>query len=251
MGNYRKEVRDVLELLSAMVQGFDPDGLDIYFSTSSEKLKARTNQQALKFFDDHAPYGFPDFRERFSTIIERFQSQLGKRNMFSLMRHPNSTPKIGPRRLSLYVLTDGIWQPKTTLVREIKTLVARLLESKLPDKYIGIQFIRFGHDEGGKRRLQTLDAGLNKLGLELYVFSYVRNSLILSVFIQLVWYRLIMLFGNITLYADGNHYFRDIVDTTSAEGNVWKMLLGAVNYWFDDDDDDDDGDLNEENSETP
>ena len=31
---------------------------------------------------------------------------------------------------------------------------------------------------------------------------------------------------------------RDVVDTTSADGNVWKMLLGAVNDWFDDDHDD-------------
>ena len=30
---------------------------------------------------------------------------------------------------------------------------------------------------------------------------------------------------------------RDVADTTSADGNIWKMLLGAVNDWFDDDHD--------------
>lgn len=28
---------------------------------------------------------------------------------------------------------------------------------------------------------------------------------------------------------------RDIVDHTYWDGNVWKMLLGAVNDWYDDD----------------
>ncbi|KAL9033583.1 MAG: hypothetical protein Q9180_005869, partial [Flavoplaca navasiana] len=34
----------------------------------------------------------------------------------------------------------------------------------------------------------------------------------------------------------------DVVDTTSADGNVWKMLLGAVNDWYDNDGDSDDDD---------
>lgn len=29
---------------------------------------------------------------------------------------------------------------------------------------------------------------------------------------------------------------RDIVDTEPYNGNVWKMLLGSVNDWLDDDD---------------
>ena len=29
--------------------------------------------------------------------------------------------------------------------------------------------------------------------------------------------------------------FRDIVDHTYWDGNVWKMLLGALNNWYDDD----------------
>lgn len=29
--------------------------------------------------------------------------------------------------------------------------------------------------------------------------------------------------------------YSDIVDTTPANGNIWKMLHGAINSWFDDD----------------
>ena len=33
----------------------------------------------------------------------------------------------------------------------------------------------------------------------------------------------------------GTSAYRDAIDTTSADGNVWKMLLGAVNDWYDND----------------
>lgn len=33
----------------------------------------------------------------------------------------------------------------------------------------------------------------------------------------------------------GADLFRDIVDTEPANGNVYKMILGAINPWFDDD----------------
>ncbi len=49
----------------------------------------------------------------------------------------------------------------------------------------------------------------------------------------------------------------DIVDTEPSDGNVWKMLLGATDRWFDDDeieveddDEDDDEDEDEDHSKT-
>lgn len=126
MAQYRQEVRRVLELLSALVQPYDPDGLDLYFSTSNTRLRPKSNKEMLDCFDQRPFYGIPDFRDRFSTIIQRFQDQLGKKNLFSKVRHPKSTPSKGPRRLSLYVLTDGVWQPKGELVEEMRTLVDQL-----------------------------------------------------------------------------------------------------------------------------
>jgi hypothetical protein len=35
---------------------------------------------------------------------------------------------------------------------------------------------------------------------------------------------------------------KDIVDTEPSYGNVWKMLLGTIDPWFDGDDGDDDDD---------
>ncbi|KAH8764701.1 hypothetical protein F5882DRAFT_247628, partial [Hyaloscypha sp. PMI_1271] len=59
---------------------------------------------------------------------------------------------------------------------------------------VGIQFIRFGNNFAGQKRLKRLDDNLTveKAGVKI-----------------------------------------DIVDTEPSKGNVWKMLLGAINPWFD------------------
>ena len=163
MRPHRKRVEEVLELLATLTQPYDPDGLDLYFSTGPTKLRPDTPEKFLKYLRDRPAQGRPDFRQRFAKIIEDYQSRFGKRNALSLteMIHPNSTPPRGPRPLSLYVLTNGVWDPKCTLITEVERLFALLQEHKYPNKYVGIQFIRFGNDREGKNRLKTLDARLD------------------------------------------------------------------------------------------
>jgi len=100
------------------------------------------------------------------------------------------------------VLTDGRWQGGNAQLRDVARAVEHIVKfldsSQAPDKKVGIQFIRFGNDEVGKQRLKYLDAEMPKV-------------------------------MNLT---------QDICDTTSAEGNVWKMMLGSINSTWDGDDDD-------------
>ena len=159
-----EKVEEVSELLATLTQPYDPDGLELYFSRESGKLRPKNPQKFMKYVKERPAHGRPDFRQRFAKIIEDYQSRLVKSNYMARLRHPISTPSKGPRPLSLYVLTDGVWDPKCTLITEVKHLVALLKEHNSPKKYVGVQFIRFGNDREGKKRLNTLDA---RLGLEL------------------------------------------------------------------------------------
>ena len=47
-----------------------------------------------------------------------------------------------------------------------------------------------------------------------------------------------LIISEICRYANNKHFYSDIVDTTPADGNIWKMLLGSINDWADDDDED-------------
>ena len=166
MGRHRAQARKVLELLSYMLGPTDPDGLDLYFATYPKKLKPGGCYAMLEEFDKRPATGSADMRQRFANILEDYQGKFGKTNIFGKLRHPNSTPLKGPRRFTLYVLTDGVWRPHTTLVEEVKTLVKHMTTHNIPNKHIGIQFIRFGDSRKGKKRLNRLDSK-SKLGVEL------------------------------------------------------------------------------------
>lgn len=165
---YRPQVRKVLELLSYMLGPTDPDGLDMYFTTHPKKLKPGNSYAMLTEFDKRHATRFSDIRQRFANILEDYQKRFGKRNVFSRLRHPNSTPSKGPRKYTLYVLTDGAWHQSVTLTDEMRTLVKHLTDHNIPNKHIGIQFIRFGNDPQGIRRLKRLDSK-RRLGVARYV----------------------------------------------------------------------------------
>lgn len=160
MRPHYEKARKVTELLASLTEPYDPNGLDLYFATDAKNYKPKGNRKVLRLFDEHPPKGLADMRARFASILELYQDQFGKSNTLSKILHPKSTPSKGPRRLSLYVLTDGVWDPECTLVTEIKALVTALQKADMPNKHIGIQFIRFGDSPLGIRRLDTLNSGL-------------------------------------------------------------------------------------------
>ena len=231
MALHRTKVEGVVELLSSLTAPYDPDGLDLYFSTEAGKQRPKSPEEFLRHLQDRPAKGLPDFRQRFATIIEKYQSKFGKTNTFSKWLHPKSMPSKGPRALSLYVLTDGIWDPNCTLITEVKNLVGLLVAHNSPNKHVGIQFIRFGNDAVGRKRLRHLD---DKLGLELYV-ALCQHLQVTVIHLSLTLPTVLATHNILT----GTSASRDTIDTTSADGNVWKMLLGAVNDWYDNDPDED------------
>ena len=89
---------------------------------------------------------------------------------------PKTPPAKGPRKLSLYVLTDGVWETRADLQQVIRTLVDNLIQHNHTNKQIGIQFIRFGNDDRGIKRLERLDSGLN---VQMYDFTTTSSALYL------------------------------------------------------------------------
>lgn len=134
-----------------------------------------------------------------SNIDKRLSDVLAKHN---LKRKP----------LSLYVFTDGNWQHGCDGIAPIRNLVEEMNYKKLPKHSVGIQFIQFGNHPEGMGRLNYLDSGLGKA---------VKAEMIAA-----------------DHTAEIRHKVWDIVDTEPfPNGDVMKMLLGAINPWFDDDED--------------
>ncbi|KAL9620221.1 MAG: hypothetical protein Q9160_005230 [Pyrenula sp. 1 TL-2023] len=169
----------------------DPNGSELQFIMSDEHKEAKDTSDLVQIVArvGRQLRGESNFAARLDDIWDSYKKRLDNK------RKP-------ARPISLYVLTDGLWQPgnwqRNMVARVIQRMVEHLEAIRAKEKMIGIQFIRFGDHEVGKERLRWLDAELKPaLGLA-----------------------------------------RDICDTTSADGNVWKMLLGSINPYWDDDPDD-------------
>ena len=192
----------MVDILAYILKTCDPDGIDLYFTSKRAKVTtAMKTRDMLRCLKSTVPIGRCNMEDRLGSTLEDY---LAKPDQIGFSRFPWSS-SLGaklPRRLSLYVLTDAVWQPSNKPSKTINPLLEHPKQQDLRWNHVGIQFIRFGEDPEGTRRLQQLDRMLSREKL-------------------------------------------DIVDTEPANGNVWKMLLGAINHWFDGDDDDD-GDDNDE-----
>lgn len=215
MNNHWKDVKSLLYVLAYLVKELDDDGLDMSFTISSQEKKFTHASKAVAYLDAMHPNGLANINMRLSKLLTRYVNELEHppRNRFSLRTRQSPI-----KPLSLYIFTDGIWQPGYDGVPPIEALIEKLTALRLPKEQVGIQFIRFGDSPEGIKRLEYLDSGLRKkFGKQRFEGTPSSNSLKRS-------------------FADDLFMLRDHVDTEPfLNGNLWKMLLGAINDWFDDD----------------
>ena len=180
----------------------DPNGTRLAFIKDSydHEQKATTAFYEKVNKVGYGLAGETDFASRLDSILngqEGYIQQLEK-----------SRSKTRP--MTIYVMTNGRWHAgesaESTVDHQRRlagNAIARAVEAlerlHAIDKQVGIQFIRFGDDDLGMRRLRYLDDQLPK--------------------------------------EKGRPLARDICDTTPANGNVWKMMLGSIDPYWDDDPD--------------
>lgn len=215
MNKHWGDVKSLLYVLAYLVKELDDDGFDISFTISSQEKNFNHASKAVAYLDAVLPKGIANINVRLSKLLMKYVNDLEKPPRYRLGLRTRQT---STKPLSLYIFTDGIWQPGCDGVPPIEALIVKLTALKLPKEQVGIQFIRFGNNEEGIKRLEYLDSGLcGKFGKQRFEGTSGSNLL--------KW-----------CFADDLFTFRDHVDTEPfLKGNLWKMLLGAVNAWFDDD----------------
>lgn len=158
MRPYWEAAADLADLLVYITKRKDPNGVELYF-LSANKLHG-TYKDSSRIRNDirrHGANAFTSLTQCFDDDIRRYAREV---------RHTSSIPHRGyPLKRSIYVLTDGVLGNGVDSDGHdaIRMLVNSLVDARLPRGQIGIQFIRFGDDAAGKRRLRELD----ELGLSL------------------------------------------------------------------------------------
>lgn len=152
-------MKKVFSALCYLVKELDDDGVDLYFTNTSESYKFKDTTPFMEVLDRKSLAGDTDIELRLQKIFASYKERLAK--------HINKTPfnikalfekKLRP--MSIYVLTDGCWEQACVGDKQIRNLVEELVGLKFTKEQVGIQFIRFGRDPRGVQRLNHLDSNL-------------------------------------------------------------------------------------------
>ncbi|KAH7063887.1 hypothetical protein BKA63DRAFT_428685 [Paraphoma chrysanthemicola] len=200
MQPHRQRVEETFAALSYIVKHFDRDGMDLYFTTSRVTDHAHHRTSMITKLSKVEYRGETQMDITLSKVLGSRNSKL--RAISALLKSDNNWAK------SIYVFTDGKWHGEDDSLCGIPALIESVTRKISLRGTLGIQFIQFGNDEVGTRRLKELDDGLQKLGI-MYVCLPKRGSTFT------------------------NSKARDIIDTEPHDGNVYKMLLGPRSETWD------------------
>jgi len=163
MAPYWDEVVKLLEALSYILKRIDKDGLDLYFTNSDDSLKSiKKTTRMSATVRGHKPTAqkstTTDINIRLKSILYGYTEKLESRNPL----------RMTPKPLSLFIITNGVWESNCTAIEPIENAVKTLEALRKHKSQIGIQFISVGTDSIGLNRLRHLDDGL---GLNKWVLS--------------------------------------------------------------------------------
>jgi hypothetical protein len=158
-----EDVKLVLEALSYIVKDCDPDGTELYFTTSKDHKRDRHTSGLLYMLNGRMPNGITDIDHRLNEILEKYKSKLDtKPSLISSVISKAKNEPIGPRPLNIYVLTDGMWESESTGETTIINFVQKLVKLGKPKSQVGIQFISFGNNPKGLQKMEFLDSKLKQ-----------------------------------------------------------------------------------------
>ncbi|KAI4126118.1 MAG: hypothetical protein LQ338_003923, partial [Usnochroma carphineum] len=167
MERHRDNVIKVVSVLSYLLKTSDKNGLDLYFTQSTKKVNSGRSTKLAEAVNQVPFLGTSSMRHCLSNIFDehknRFGSTTGNSSGGWLSRLNSSETR---KPLSFYILTDGIWQPRTPVRPVIVNLARSMLDHQLLEEHVGIQFIRFGEDPRGIACLDELDHSLDLGAME-------------------------------------------------------------------------------------
>lgn len=153
MGQHFGQMRESFKILAYLAKQFDPDGVEVCFSSEVPLIHKENTSKLLRRFNKQK-WDQLSFEDRIGTFIDRIV----------IPRLSSWQQKLGltkPKNLTIFVLTDGRWgegrEGAAGVENPILRLINVILREELSRTQVAIQFLRFGDDPDGKRYLNYLD----------------------------------------------------------------------------------------------
>ncbi|RSL78453.1 hypothetical protein CEP51_008204 [Fusarium floridanum] len=153
MSLYFQEIKAKFQILAYLAKKFDPDGVEVCFSSEVPLIHKGDTSKLLNLFNEQN-WDQLSFEDRIGTFIDQIVIP-----RLSSLRQRLGLKK--PKNLTIFVLTDGRWGEGKEGAAGVENPIMRLInlirKKGLSRTQVAIQFLRFGDDPHGKRYLTFLD----------------------------------------------------------------------------------------------
>ncbi|KAK7914146.1 serine/threonine protein kinase [Apiospora marii] len=158
MAQYKAHLYPTMKALLAFACQIDPDRVEIVFTSDPKKV-----------IRDRLFRGGPEYLAR--KVLDHFDNGTSGSRLTNMESKLGDIllqliPVTGMKKTSVYVMTDAVWQPSSDpgggVEITLRNLIGRLKNNGQDRDFVTLQFIRFGDDPEGLKRLKYLDDELAK-----------------------------------------------------------------------------------------
>ena len=147
-------VLDMIRVLAYMVKEYNKDKIDMWTTVSEKHFRSNNFTTLREELEPITPTGTTNIDSSLGYILRDYEGKLRKAGVFQ--RDPGLLgSKVKP--MSLYVLTDAVWEQHSDARQPIEFLNDTMKELCYPQSHVGIQFVQFGDNPASIERLQELD----------------------------------------------------------------------------------------------
>ncbi|KAF5641654.1 acriflavine sensitivity control ACR-2 [Fusarium sp. NRRL 52700] len=148
MREHKRNVKETAKVISYSVKVCDKDGMDLFFASDScnpRKCQSSSDVEA-KIKNKETVSGRCDMKKSLGDVMDHVKAN-------------------GMKPTGIYIFTDGIWDPdREPEVKDvIHESVKLLIEKGAKPADLMFQFIQFGRDPEGSKRLKFLDDGCKRM----------------------------------------------------------------------------------------
>jgi len=156
-------------VLSRFAKPSDEDGIEIYFTMKHDVVKK--SKKMTKLVDIVRKHkgnlnGSSNIKLCLDRILKPYEQNLIAQKEYRAA-HAVSASSDDQKPLTVYILTNGLWNGRADPTDSIRDMVSVLEQCHCRSSQVGIQFIGFGNDEAALARLDHYD---DDLGLSMFVF---------------------------------------------------------------------------------
>lgn len=170
MKKHWKDAKRLVKALGYLVKESGRDGMDLYFTNSSEEAHCGDTSTLMSTLNSVTPGSYKcDMKRALGMVLEKYYPEnmkIQEEKWSPFLDSRKKKTKNEKRGVNIYVLTDGVWQerpqPFCGVENPIKTMVEKLEAHYSLGYHVGIEFISFGSDPVGIQRLKQLDSKLDE-----------------------------------------------------------------------------------------